>query len=218
MGLGLAVNGQSAWLDSIGSSFNKKPKLVFRWDSHGSFITNTPARMTALGIGLRFGDYSRVGVAVEWLNSDIFRTKIVPTDSGGVDTVAAKLNYGMFSVYSKFVIARIKKWEFTVPLEVGFGSSSYIYNDDGQTKEFAKGGIVTLEPMFTAEYKLFRWLGLGAGLGLRFAPVGNKLMKENFNSLLWDANMSIYFGEIYKMIRGSIKKKQDNNKRSKFEG
>ncbi|UPT68383.1 MAG: hypothetical protein M0D57_07045 [Sphingobacteriales bacterium JAD_PAG50586_3] len=72
--------------------------------------------------------------------------------------------------------------------------------------------------MFTAEYKLFRWLGLGAGLGLRFAPVGNKLMKENFNSLLWDANMSIYFGEIYKMIRGSIKKKQDNNKRSKFEG
>ncbi|UPT68382.1 MAG: hypothetical protein M0D57_07040 [Sphingobacteriales bacterium JAD_PAG50586_3] len=108
MGLGLAVNGQSAWLDSIGSSFNKKPKLVFRWDSHGSFITNTPARMTALGIGLRFGDYSRAGVAVEWLNSDIFRTKIVPTDSGGVDTVAAKLNYGMFSVYSKFVIARIK--------------------------------------------------------------------------------------------------------------
>lgn len=215
-GLGLSVNGQSL-ADSIRTSFTKKPKLIFRWDSHGSFITNTPARMTALGAGLRFGSYARVGVAVEWLNTNIYRTKIVPADSGGVDTVAAKLNYGMFSLYSNFVIARIKKWEFTVPFELGFGASSYTYNNKaGTLKEFAKGGIITLEPMFMAEYKVFRWLGVGAGLGLRLVPVGNRLMKENFNSLLWDANMSVYFGEIYRLVKGSIKKRQEENRRSKI--
>jgi hypothetical protein len=158
-----------------------------------------------------------VGVAVEWLNSDIYRTKIVPADSGGVDTVAAKLNYGLFSLYSNIVIARTRKWEFTVPLELGFGSSSYTYNNKaGTLKEFAKGGIITVEPMFMAEYKIFRWLGVGAGLGLRLVPVGNRLMKENFNSLLWDANMSVYFGEIYRLVKGSIKKRQEENRRSKI--
>ncbi len=209
MGLGLAANGQSL-ADSIRTSFTKKPKLIFRWDSHGSFITNTPARMTALGAGLRFGNYARVGLAIEWLNSNIYRNKIVPSDSVGVDTVAAKLNYGLVSFYSNIVVARIKKWEFTVPFELGFGASSYTYNNKaGTLKEFAKGGIITVEPMFMAEYKIFRWLGVGVGLGLRLVPVGNRQMKENFNSLLWDANMSVYFGEIYRLVKGSIKKRQE---------
>jgi hypothetical protein len=209
MGLGLAANGQSL-ADSIRTSFTKKPKLIFRWDSHGSFITNTPARMTVLGAGLRFGNYARVGMAIEWLNSNIYRNKIVPSDSTGVDTVAAKLNYGLVSFYSNIVVARIKKWEFAVPFELGFGASSYTYNNKaGTLKEFAKGGIITVEPMFMAEYKIFRWLGVGAGLGLRLVPVGNRQMKENFNSLLWDANMSVYFGEIYRLVKGSIKKRQE---------
>jgi hypothetical protein len=195
----------------------KKPKFIVRYDSHGSFITNTPARMSALGAGLRFGNYIRLGIAVNWLNTPIYRTKIVPADSTGTDTVAAKLNYGMVSIYSNIVIARHKKWEFTVPFELGIGGTSYTYNNTaGNPVEFAKGGIVTIEPMFNAEYKVFRWLGLGAGLGLRLVPVGNKLMKENFNSLLWDANLSIYFGEIYRYIANSIKKKQEENRKSKF--
>ena len=217
MGLGLSVYGQSPLADSVRTSFTKKPKVIFRFDGHGSFITNTPARMTALGAGLRFGNYVHIGLAANWLNSNIYRNKIVAVDSGGVDTVAAKLNYGLVSIYSNIVIARVKKWEFTVPFELGFGGSSYTYNDKaGKLREFAKGGIITFEPMFMAEYKVFRWFGLGAGLGLRLVPIGNRAMKENFNSLLWDANMSIYFGEIYKMVRGSIKKRQAENRRSKL--
>lgn len=217
MGLGLSVYGQSSLDDSLAVAVKQKPKLSFRYDSHGSFITNSPARMTALGMGLRFGNYLRVGAAINWLNTDIFRTKTVSADSGGVDTVAAKLNYGLFSLYSNVVIARVKKWEFTVPFELGFGVSSYTYNDKaGKLREFAKGGLITFEPMFMAEYKVFRWFGVGAGLGLRLVPFGNRLMKENFNSLLWDANASIYFGEIYKYIKGSIKKKREENRKSKI--
>lgn len=218
MGLGLAVNGQSTLDDSIRVAMTKKPKFIVRYDSHGSFITNTPARMSALGAGLRFGNYIRLGLAVNWLNTPIYRTKIVPADSAGTDTVAAKLNYGMVSIYSNIVVARHKKWEFTVPFELGIGGTSYTYNNNaGQPIEFAKGGIVTIEPMFNAEYKVFRWLGLGAGLGLRLVPIGNRLMKENFNSLLWDANLSIYFGEIYRYISDGIKKRKEENRKSKFQ-
>jgi hypothetical protein len=210
LGLGLSANAQSSLGDSIKISFTKKPKLVFRFDSHGSFITNQPARISALGAGLRFGNYVRVGATLNWLNSNIYRSRIVPSDSTpGNDTVTAKLNYGLFSIYTNIVVARKKKWEFTVPLELGFGSSSYGYTSaKGKKMEIAKGGIITFEPMFMAEYKVFNWLGLGAGLGLRLVPVGNRLMNENFNSLLWDANLSIYFGQIYRNIQGFVKKKQ----------
>lgn len=195
--------------DSLRASFKKKPKLVFRWDSHGSFITNTPARMTALGIGLRFGNHIKLGLSVDFLNTNIYRLKTVVNDSTGmVDTVNAKLNYGMVSFYSNFVLGRIKRWEFTLPVSLGLGGSSYTYSLGNKQREMAKGGIISTQAMIMAEYKVFRWLGLGAGLGLRLVPVSNNLMKENFNSMLWDANLSIYFGEIYRSIKGAIRKKK----------
>lgn len=203
--------------DSIRTAMQKPPKLSLRFDSHGSFITNTPARMTALGLGVKYGRYIKLGFAVNWLNTDIYRQKIVPNDSiGGNDTVNAKLNYGLLSLYANIVVARVKKWEFTMPIEVGFGASSYSYTSAlGKRKEYAKGGMFTFEPMFMAEYKVFKWLGVGGGLGLRLIPINNRLMKENFNSLLWDANVSIYFGEIYKAIAKSIRNKREEKKDGK---
>lgn len=204
--------------DSLRASFKKKPKLVFRWDSHGSFITNTPARMTALGAGLRFGDYIKLGLSVDFLNSGIYRIKTVPNEvNGALDSVKAKLNYGMVSIYSNFLVARHKKWEFTVPVAVGIGASSYSYTDiDGKNREMAKGGMMSINSMFMAEYKVFKWLGVGAGLGLRLVPISNNLMKENFNSMLWDANLSVYFGEIYRSISTAIKKKKEAKNNPKF--
>ncbi len=212
----LTTGAKAQLVDSIKTSLTKKPKISFRYDSHGSFITNTPAHMTALGLGVRLGNYVRMGWAINWLNTPIYRKKIIATGPESSDTVNAKLNYGLFSLYANVVVGRINKWEFTVPFELGFGSSSYSYTDkNNKTQEFAKGGIVTIEPMFMTEYKVFKWLGVGAGLGLRLVPVNNRAMKENFNSLLWDANVSVYFGEIYKGIKRSIKKRKEEKKDGK---
>jgi len=212
----ITTGAKAQLADSIKASFHKKPKLSFRWDSHGSFITNTPARMTALGLGVRLGNYVRVGWAINWLNTPIYRKKIINTGPESIDTVNAQLNYGLLSLYANVVVGHVKKWEFTVPFEVGFGSSSYTYFDKANKKqEFAKGGIITLEPMLMTEYKVFKWLGVGAGLGLRLVPINNRAMKENFNSLLWDANVSIYFGEIYKGIVKGIKKRKEEKKDGK---
>lgn len=193
--------------DSITACFKQKPKLSLRWDTHGSFITNTPASMMAFGAGLKFGNCVKLGVSVDFLNSAIWRDKTVRYGNNNefIDTVKVKLNYAQIGLYSNFVVHRYKKWEFTVPVELGFGSSNYTYLDKANTqKTIAQGFIMNLETMGMAEYKIWPWLGVGGGLGVRLVPVSNKYMNENFNSLLWDANVSIYFGEIYRGIKRSV--------------
>ena len=57
-----------------------------------------------------------------------------------------------------------------------------------------------LEVSMLAEYRLLRWLGLGAGVGYRQMLTSDAILRKNFNGPLYIVKVKIYFHEVYKMI------------------
>ena len=48
--------------DSIGASFNYKPKFLLKFDSRTSFVSATYAKMKGVKVGLDFNKTTRVGI------------------------------------------------------------------------------------------------------------------------------------------------------------
>jgi uncharacterized oligopeptide transporter (OPT) family protein len=55
----------------------------------------------------------------------------------------------------------------------------------------------------SAQYKIIRWVGVGAGLGYRLMLVNNPEIETKMNSPVFAIGIKLYLGEIVKSIQGN---------------
>lgn len=203
-------------LDSIRNSFKQEPSFYINLVSHNSFIGGRLASVTGLKVGLSYGQLVKVGVGLFGLTNPYFRKIIVRTPDGLRDTaVSSELKFGYFSVFVDYTIYQKRRWMFSVPLQVGFGGSSYQYfkKDEGLIT-LNSGGILLFEPAVVGHYKITRWFGVGLGAGFRLMLVPNYKLKENFTSPIYVLKLKIFLGELYYMAfpRGILGKSEPREK------
>jgi hypothetical protein len=51
-----------------------------------------------------------------------------------------------------------------------------------------------------AQYKVLKWVGLGAGIGYRFMLVSNPEIDTDFSSMVYSIRIKVFLGEIMKTI------------------
>ena len=193
------LNSKAQLVDSISEAIKFKPKLSFRLDNRYSFTATTPSKIIAFKIGAEFNEKFKVGGGYNILVSKL--TKPVYLFNGTVDTtLSSRLKMSYMSYFIEYVFFRNKRWEFSIPLQIGIGNTHYEYTFGGLKVKNNWSVIVNYEANVSGHYKITSWVGIGAGLGYQLMLKDNPAIKENFNTPVYSVKIKIFLGDIYKSV------------------
>jgi hypothetical protein len=203
--IGASAQTTKTAVDTPMISFKNKPKLFLTLDRTSSFVSGKGATTSEIRAGLEFKKKLRLGIGYAKLVSDVVTDKTITTQVTQIDSVVpAELSLAYFTMSGEYTFYESKRWQITMPVTLGIGSSYFYYYEkvDGDylTKKTDKGSVVLFGPSGVATYRILRWVGLSAGLGFRFAIVNNGKIQESFNSPVYLFRVRIFMGEIYKTV------------------
>jgi hypothetical protein len=181
------------------------PFLVF--DNYYSFIGNKSADVWGFRAGIEWNQTWRFGAGYNKIRSDIVERKILSGEElsyASNDTVKAQLFLTYFPVMAEYIFYRSDPWIISLPLQAGYGKSYFQYFDrDNDERKIFKRGVVVTQAGISAQYKIIRWVGVGAGLGYRLMLVNNPEIETKMNSPVFAIGIKLYLGEIVKSIQGN---------------
>jgi hypothetical protein len=185
------VSPRSAW-----ESLFKRPKVFGGLDSHRSFISNRDVSIFGVRAGLEFDGRVRIAIGAYTLLTEFRRQFQVPLPGGSLDTVSANLRYSHLSYVLEYVALTSKRWEISFPLSVGLGEARFPTVPGFQPQQFLQGSVG-----LNVQYKIFPFLGLAGGVGMRQILAGRPIIEENFNSPTYSFGVKIYTGWFIKQFR-----------------
>ncbi len=188
--------------DTIRYSFRQKPRFFLQLDTYNSFVSREPANTIGLKTGLEFNRRIRLGIGIYELNSDIVKQKLI-TGVFEHDTILnARLRLNFIPLSFDYIFYNRYPWEINIHNSLGFGSSYFFYylNAAGQKGKVDQKRISLLVMSGNTQYKITRWLGVGAGLGFRVMLKDNSNITENFNSIIYSLQLRIFPGAIYRAV------------------
>lgn len=168
-----------------------KPKAEFRMDSRHSFINQKGVKTVGFKIGMQFADKLSFGLGYNQLWSPL-RSSVM---NKGVQT-EVELSFFTVSPYLEYVFFKDDKWELSIPVQFGFGSSYYLNKSSLVNEQLRKEFVVTYEPAITFQYRILKYFGAGLGIGYRFMIIPNRQLEEQFTSPVYIFKTRIYFQDI----------------------
>ena len=105
-------------------------------------------------------------------------------------------------LYGEYILLDKEQWQFSVPAQLGFGTSYFNYyetvGDETRKKRLHEEGVVMFNATGMVTYRVLKWFGLSAGAGLRLMVVDNDKLDHNLNGPIFAFRVRVFFGEIYK--------------------
>jgi hypothetical protein len=197
----LNSEAQIDFISDIKSSFKEQPTLDFRIDSRHSFISARIARIVGLKVGANFGDKVKTGLGYNLLWNRVSEEREITNSQGQRESVNAYYRLGYFSPYFEYSFFTDIRWDISILALVGFGRSRFEYTDQyGKDFETDPSGVVLWEPYMTAEYKFWKYFGVGAGVGYRLAYSSNSFARQNLSSPIYVYKLKIYFDQLFKHL------------------
>lgn len=186
------------FLDTLELIFKNKSSIDVRLESRNSFIENGRALITGVRAGIAFQRKLRIGGGVSWLKSDVsdYGYNLLKNNKNDSGLYFLKLAYLCY--YIDFVFHKTKRWQLSVPIQVGTGmhwfQSTKPYRLSGPEK---KRFLLLYEPGISTQFKIFRWFGLGADVGYRFTLKNNKYVGNKFNSPTYAFKILFWLDQLY---------------------
>lgn len=173
------------------------PKLDIRINSRNSFITAQNVKMTGLKIGWDHNNTLKYGLGLNLLRSEVKND--IETAHG---LIHAQLRFYTFSPYIEYTFYRDKRWELTIPVQIGLGGSYYRYAIGDEVHKVNKGFVATYEPAIVVQYRVLKYFGPTFGIGYRLMVKNNREIDENFTSPVYLVGLKIFIEDLYKDIFG----------------
>ncbi|MEM6271128.1 MAG: hypothetical protein AAF998_16945 [Bacteroidota bacterium] len=196
VGMGISAQGLTRPKE-LPAAFRSTPKVLVGFDSKRSFIDNRDVRIFGVRAGLEFDRKVGVGFGIYFLRSPFVRNFIEPADGGGVDTIRSNLRFGYVSAWFEYMIYASRRWEVSVPLTLGFGEAEF-----SGFEERTYTQILLLEASLEAQYKIFPWLGLGAGVGYRQPITGERSIRTIIDAPIYRFGIRVFLGYFWNLITG----------------
>ncbi|MBN4072267.1 hypothetical protein JYT14_00905 [Flavobacteriales bacterium AH-315-E23] len=188
-----------------------KPKIIFKFDTRKSLISNSNVTVFGWKIGVEFDKKIRIGGGFNRLTGNhspnLDRTYLA---ENGTDTVGTGiLNFNYMCYFVDYVLISRPKWEISYPIQIGLGSSYYsLYTETSGEERKEPGSVLLMETAVTGHYKLTKWVGIGMGVGYRVMLVNNKGMDQQFNSPIWIFKLKIFLNSIIESFSKKKNKEQ----------
>ena len=197
------IFGTSVKSDSLENDGKKKRKFLFALDARRSFVLNRKTKFTGIKIGATVNNTYKWGLGLYAMENPIRMNGVLLDKEeypDASDTILFDFNY--VSYFFEPILIKTKRWEVSTPFQIGIGSIKLSYRDTTNTKDvlFQKGGSPIVGVSSLAQFKLFRWLALGAGFGYRVIVVKDADVRRSVSAPIYNFQVKILFGEIFKMV------------------
>ncbi|MFB1023328.1 MAG: hypothetical protein QMC40_11295 [Vicingaceae bacterium] len=179
--------------EELKTAITKKPKLELRMDSRHSFINQTGVKTVGVKLGVQFEEKLSFGIGYNELWSPLSR---IITDQGIERRV--RLAFYNVSPYVEYVFFRNDKWELSIPVQFGFGSSFYKNSGNQGAGQLKKEFVISYEPAITFQYRFLKYFGAGFGIGYRLMIIPNQQLEEKFTSPVFIFKTGIYFQDVFR--------------------
>jgi hypothetical protein len=190
-------------LDTLNSLIGSKPSLFARFDTKNSFIGNSRAKIFGIKAGLNYGKrlYFGAGYNQMYGRNPAFDRQVYYTATNGKqDSVTSHLSLFYISIHAEYVFHQAGHWKISMPLQFGIGETSYRYQLSGINRRKDENMNLLYEPGISIEYKIVRWVGLGADLGYRFMISDDPQLGRDFTAPTYAFKLLIYYAELYKSL------------------
>ncbi len=177
----------------IKSALKEKPRLEIKLDSRNSFISSSRVRVFGLKMGVVYDEKISFGIGYNFLFPSL-DDRIVNYKNSGV---RAELFYRYWSPYLEYVFYEDKRWQLSIPVQFGIGSSFYKTDTPGASEVILKKTVMSYEPAITFQYRFLDYFGAGMGIGYRLMIVPNNTIEERFTSPVFLFKFKIYFQDFY---------------------
>lgn len=174
-----------------------KPKLLLGFDNRNSFIGDTKVKVIGLRIGKEYNERFRMAIGF-YNTTDVITEQKITQNNSKNDTIVSKVGLGYLSFTADYVFYYTRKWELSVPIQLGLGSGrrTQLINDSLLKDKTQSKVIMPIEIGVSAVYKIRPWVGVGAGLGSRFSLLNT----SEFNGPFYSIGIKIYFGVLYRKV------------------
>lgn len=211
--LGASPGCFSQYMDTLRMAFAGRKTVDIGFDSRNSFVDNERVGVQTLKLGIVFGKKIAMGIGYAWLNR---RTPLYDSyhfydkDLNRDTFVTSRLAFNYLRFYVNYIYYRSRRWEFSIPLQIGVGKLAYKYSYRDIAVKSDLGYCFLYEPEIDVKFRLFRWLGIEGDVGYRFLFKNNKFVKNTFNSPILAIGVFIVWNELALMAfpkNESIQKK-----------
>lgn len=192
-----SANCHAQFLDTFKVLLHSKPSIDARLESRYSFFNNNATKVSGVRLGLSFRRKLRVGIGYSWLATDVVDNKLITDYNGNQAVVGNYMKFGYVCYYADFVFHKTKRWQLSVPIQVGTGMYWTQYRDGMNMIRSKKRALLIYEPGITAQFKVFRWLGLGIDVCGRIVVKNTKYVGEKLNSFVLAPKLLIWFDQIF---------------------
>lgn len=186
------------FLDSLKSDFNNKKITVdFNIETRNSFLLNDTVKFRGIKIGARFGKNIAIGLSFNWLKSNLYNQISYFYDSSK-DTTKGYFKMAYFALYTKIVYHKTKRWEYSIPLQIGYGNSWLQKTEKLSFKhqQFKKTMII-YEPTVSVQFKILKWLGIAGNIGYRFVWHKEEKILSNLNGPIYVLNVNLMLNQLF---------------------
>jgi hypothetical protein len=190
---------RAQFVDTLSKAFHGKKSLDFGFDSRNSFIDNRRVGVQCLKMGVDFGKKITIGVGYAWLNTNtpVYDKYSFHDSELKKDTfVTRRLSLQYVCGYINYIYYKSKRWEFSVPVQIGVGKLGYNYPYKGSTKRAEAGYCFLYAPEVNVKFTILKWLGAEGDVGYRFLFQDNHFIKNTFNSPLFSVGVFIIWNEL----------------------
>ena len=195
--ISFTIKGQ--FLDTFKVFLKSRPSIDARLESRSSFLNNSPTKVSGVRLGLSFRRKLRVGIGYSWLDTDVKDAKLITDAFGNLRYTNEYLKFGYVCYYADFVFHKTKRWQLSVPIQVGTGMYWTQYNDGLKTIKSKQRLLLFYEPGITVQFKATKWCGLGLDVCARLALRNTKYVGEKLNSFVLAPKLLIWFDQIFYM-------------------
>ncbi|GAB2967313.1 hypothetical protein GCM10027048_42500 [Hymenobacter coalescens] len=200
--LGLVLPAAAAALPPDSSRVRQAHRrVVFQFDQRFSLLQSQLVGINGLKLGVEWRGRLRTGVGLYFLSNGLPTSAPFPSfvPPGARDEV--RFRYA--ALYGEYVLIGNPRWELSTPVQAGLGRYYLRYQyPDGTVYRTPRQHIWLIEPTIGGHMRVFRWIGLGAGVGYRQALLTADKLEDDISGAIFYGRVKLFLGDLYKVVRG----------------
>ncbi len=170
----------------------KKWKFTFQFDNRFSSIDGTDITIFGAKAGLQYKNLLRFGIGGSFIVNpvavDYFNKKTKTTEND-------KINFWYVSVFCDYIVYKSNRWECFFTEQMGYGTPNFTREVKRLKTDIVSDVELSLyvnEVSAQTNYKITRWVGIGAGFGYRNLLNSNSVLKSTFNAPIYIVKLVLY--------------------------
>ena len=175
-------------------------RFVVQYDSRYSIINHHLTTINGLKLGIEFKSRFRTGAAIYFLSTGVPTRQ--PAPDNAAEDADAELRFRYLAAYAGYVLLENRRWELSANMQLGLGSVYVLYKaDDGDRDKTPRDFMGVVEPALAAQYRVFRWGGIGTGAGWRQPLFIPGAIQKELNGPVFYLRANLFLGELIKVMK-----------------